>query len=290
MLLSSATLRPRLGPQAIAEAAAMALRLELGLDPKPGLVSFTTSGSHSDMDAATFERSIAAIRPYFAELAAAGAAGAGFETLRRLGVAAERDMLDATGGINTHRGAIFTLGLLAAAAGGGVPPSPTGLGPRVRWCWGDDLRAADLRAADRRAAPSHGTRAGLRYGVGGARAEAAAGFPTLIRTAWPAFARARATGATGEAAAVEALFAIIAVLDDTNLLHRGGADGLAFARSAAQRFLAAGGVAAPGWRARAEATTRAFVARRLSPGGAADMLAATLFAALLSGVDFRPWA
>ncbi|PNE70303.1 hypothetical protein A8H38_31510 [Burkholderia thailandensis] len=91
-----------------------------------------------------------------------------------------------------------------------------------------------------------------------------------------------------EAARVQACFALIAVLDDTNLLHRGGRDGLDFAQRAAREFLATGGVGALDWRARAAAAHRAFVARRLSPGGAADLLAMSLFVAALDGAKERP--
>ncbi|MDS0805889.1 triphosphoribosyl-dephospho-CoA synthase, partial [Burkholderia cenocepacia] len=80
-----------------------------------------------------------------------------------------------------------------------------------------------------------------------------------------------------EAAGVAACFALIAVADDTNLLHRGGQDGLDFARATARAFVACGGVRARNWRLRATAAHRAFVARRLSPGGAADLLAMSVF-------------
>ncbi|WP_284211936.1 triphosphoribosyl-dephospho-CoA synthase, partial [Methylobacterium brachythecii] len=98
----------------IARCAVEALRLELDTYPKPGLVSLVDSGSHDDMDAATFKASAAALEPYFCELAEAGARGLGMDGLRRIGLAAEAAMLAATGGVNTHRGAIFGLGLLAS--------------------------------------------------------------------------------------------------------------------------------------------------------------------------------
>ena len=97
--------------------ASAALVAELETWPKPGLVSHVDSGSHDDMDHTTFRRSTAAIRPFFASLAIAGAAGAEMERLRQIGRDAEDAMLAATGGVNTHRGAIFGLGLLCAAAG-----------------------------------------------------------------------------------------------------------------------------------------------------------------------------
>ncbi len=101
----------------VADMAAAALLAELETWPKPGLVSHVDAGSHADMEADTFRASTAAIRPFLAELAAAGASGAGMAELRGIGLAAERAMLAATGGVNTHRGAIFGLGLLCAAAG-----------------------------------------------------------------------------------------------------------------------------------------------------------------------------
>ncbi|RTL25794.1 MAG: triphosphoribosyl-dephospho-CoA synthase MdcB, partial [Rhodocyclaceae bacterium] len=94
-----------------------ALYREVELSPKPGLVSPADSGSHTDMDFRTFVRSLQSLRDYFPEIARVGAAGPSFEPLRQLGVAAEAKMLQATGGINTHRGAIFNIGLLCAAAG-----------------------------------------------------------------------------------------------------------------------------------------------------------------------------
>jgi triphosphoribosyl-dephospho-CoA synthase len=130
--------------------------------------------------------------------------------------------------------------------------------------------------------------AGRRYGAGGARQEAARGFPSVYEVGLPAFRAAlRATAGDAAAARVQACFALIAILEDTNLLHRGGANGLRFAQQYAQRFLDTGGVRQPHWQARAEAAHHAFVERRLSPGGAADGLAMSLFAADLEPAEER---
>ncbi|RQS67318.1 triphosphoribosyl-dephospho-CoA synthase MdcB [Burkholderia sp. Bp8963] len=278
-------LRPLLTPQpdaaqtatTIAVLAERSLLLEIDTYPKPGLVSHVDAGSHADMDASTFARSAAVLRPYFAELAAAGARDAEMAVLRKIGLRAEHAMLAATGGINTHRGAIFGLGLLCAAAGrrgvpGAVAPGLT-LGAFVARRWGADILGGP------RLPDSHGERASRRYGVGGARAEAAGGFATVYRVGLPALRRAaRDVPGDAEAARVDACFALIAALDDTNLLHRGGPAGLDFAHAAARAFIACGGVRARNWRSRAAAVHRAFVARRLSPGGAADLLAMSVFA------------
>ncbi len=116
----------------IAEAARGALLVELEADPKPGLVSRVDPGSHDDMDAAMFESAVAAIAPFFAELARAGAAGAEMSELRRIGLGTEAAMLAVTGGVNTHRGAIFGLGLLSAPAGA-HPWGAAGAEVRRRW-------------------------------------------------------------------------------------------------------------------------------------------------------------
>lgn len=259
----------------LGRAATVALHDELALAPKPGLVSFLDSGSHTDMDASTFLRSLFSLRRAFPAFARLGAAGAPFAALEQEGLAAEARMLRATGGINTHRGAIFTLGLLCAAAGRlrvrGQALRPEGVRESLRQGWGEALAARAERAAG---ALSNGAIAARRHGLRGAGIEAAEAFPALFEVVHPALAEALARGLSPERARLQALFAAMAVLDDTNLAHRAGLAGLRDVQQRARDFLAAGGAAAPEAIERAQALHRDFVARRLSPGGAADMLAA----------------
>jgi triphosphoribosyl-dephospho-CoA synthase len=261
---------------AVDRAALAALHEELITAPKPGLVTPGDRGAHHDMDAATFFASLRALRGLFADAYRLGAAGAPAGPLRALGVGAELRMLSATRGVNTHRGAIFTLGVLAAAAGrlaaAGRRATPLALRGVVR----DELGPALLGGLPPGSA-SHGQVVAARHGAGGARQEALAGFPHLFEVALPTFETSLARGSTRRAAAVECLLALVAVLPDTNLLWRGGEAGLAFARAGAADLLARGGLRRAGWEADAAALHRAFVARRLSPGGSADLLAATLF-------------
>ncbi|BAL74569.1 triphosphoribosyl-dephospho-CoA synthase MdcB [Bradyrhizobium cosmicum] len=260
---------------AIGAVAADCLVQELETWPKPGLVSHVDNGSHDDMDAATFRRSAAAIRPYLQGLADAGALGFGMGRLRIIGLEAECAMFAATSGVNTHRGAIFGLGLLCAAAGakaGGLVDPALSLGDVVARLWGDSILDGPVLLH------SHGSAARRRFRAGGARIEAANGFPSIYGIGLPALRRTTPVVPEDmEAARVEACFALIASVEDTNLLHRGGLDGLRFAHDAAQGFIDAGGVRAPGWRALAQSIHDSFVARRLSPGGSADLLAMTLF-------------
>jgi triphosphoribosyl-dephospho-CoA synthase len=256
--------------------------MELETWPKPGLVSHIDRGSHQDMNAHTFRKSAAAIRPYLQQLAAAAADGCGMGRLRIIGLEAERAMFAATSGVNTHRGAIFGLGLLCAAAGARassrIDPSLP-LGATVARLWGSSILDGPLLLH------SHGSAARRRYAAGGARVEAAKGFPSIYQVGLPALRRGTlAAPRDPEAARVETCFALIASVEDTNLLHRGGLDGLRFARAATKRFLHEGGVAKPDWRTRARSVHQSFIARHLSPGGSADLLAMTLFVEAQEGV------
>lgn len=260
---------------AIAATAADCLLQELETWPKPGLVSHIDSGGHDDMDARTFRSSIAAIAPFLHDMVEAGADGCSMTRLRMLGLAAEAAMFAATAGVNTHRGAIFGLGLLCAAAGaraGGRVDPASPLGAVVSCLWGRGILDGPVLLH------SHGSSARRRFGARGARMEAALGFPSVYAVGLPALRRIAVDmpGDT-EAARVGTCFALIAVLEDTNLLHRGGLAGLRHARRVARGFLKAGGVHTGDWRVRAQAAHESFVARRLSPGGSADLLALTLF-------------
>lgn len=266
-------------PRSIRRAAVRALVDELLTYPKPGLVSLIDSGSHADMNSTTFIRSSLALRHFFERAAEAGRDGCRFERLRALGMAAEANMLAATRGINTHRGAIFQLGLLAAAAGKRTSSNLAvwahqrrcRLGETVVDEWADDIASHQGRSQ------SHGRRALSRFGAGGAQAEAASGFPSVYELALPAYRRVLNAGGAPNQARVQAFFALMARLDDTNLLHRGGLHGLRFAQRQGQDFLDRGGVEASDWRDEAVRIHHRFVARQLSPGGSADLLAACLF-------------
>jgi triphosphoribosyl-dephospho-CoA synthase len=260
--------------QQIVRAALRGLYDEMCLYPKPGLVSKIDNGSHDDMTPASFVKSLFALRHYFAAIYQAGARNADFAELVQLGLAAEVRMLRATAGVNTHRGAIFNLGLLCAALGkADVSDQRVDVPQLLIDHWADDIKAADSKSGSN----SHGSIVCRKYAVGGARGEAVAGFPHVFKIGLPALVAVRNAGGSDTAARCQAFFAIMASLEDTNLLHRGGADGLEYARTVAASFLAEGGVFTLSWQQRAAQIHHQFIARRLSPGGSADMLAATLF-------------
>ncbi|MDB5762664.1 MAG: mdcB [Herminiimonas sp.] len=259
----------------IGRLAVQSLHAELALYPKPGLVSPVDNGSHDDMTATTFMRSLFSLRHYFIRIAEAGMENATFTTLKRLGVAAEQRMLAATGGVNTHRGAIFCLGLLCAAIGScrarHIPLSASAIRTVLLDRWGEAL-SAHMQSP---AADSHGLQVAAMHAASGAREEAALGLPSVFEVALPMLQQVVAAGRCWNDARVDALFSLMAHISDTNVYHRGGAAAAAMVRDRARRFLALGGTAHPGWKAAALDCHRAFVASKISPGGAADLLAAT---------------
>ncbi|MGV0908604.1 triphosphoribosyl-dephospho-CoA synthase MdcB [Martelella sp. FOR1707] len=276
---------PSVPAERIAEKACACLLMEVETWPKPGLVSHVDNGSHDDMNADTFRASVAAIAPYLSALAEAGGRGAAMGCLRWIGLDAERAMFASTSGVNTHRGAIFGIGLLCAAAGaraaGRVHPMKT-LGATVSELWGEAIIGGPVLLH------SNGSNVRRIYGAGGARMEAAHGFPSVYEVGLPRLSLAAGiAGIDAEAARVETCFALIAAVEDTNLLHRGGPAGLAFARAAARDFLRQGGIARPGWRDHAIRIHESFIARRLSPGGSADLLVMSLFVEALERET--PW-
>nr|WP_229505203.1 triphosphoribosyl-dephospho-CoA synthase MdcB [Massilia mucilaginosa] len=260
-----------------ARLAIASLYAELALYPKPGLVSMVDNGSHADMNAATFMRSLFSLRHYFRHICLAGGQGAPFATLKRLGIDAEERMLRATGGVNTHRGAIFSLGLLCAAAGRayahGGDLTAAALQAHLLAGWGKELGSHTTAIHQQ----SHGLAAAAKHGAKGARHEAASGLPSVFRTGLGALRRTLNDGRAMRQARIDALFALMIHVSDTNVVHRGGPQGAAFVRIQASAFCHAGGTASTGWEAHALAIHHAFVERNLSPGGAADLLAASCF-------------
>lgn len=261
----------------LADLAVQALIDEAELSPKPGLVDRRGSGAHSDLHLGLMQASALSLWPMFGAMADA-ARDAGElsqplrETLGRLGREGEADMLRVTGGVNTHRGAIWALGLLTAAAA----LDSSALGPAAV-----ALRAARLALLPDPGAPaghaSHGAQVCRRYGVHGAREEAQLGFPAIIRQALPQLARSREAGAGEQNARLDALLAIMSGLADTCVLYRAGLAGLACMQDGARAVLEAGGCASLAGRRRLGELERDMLRLCASPGGAADLLAASLF-------------
>jgi triphosphoribosyl-dephospho-CoA synthase len=260
----------------LAQMVVTALIDEVTLTPKPGLVDFRGRGAHRDLNWMLMCHSAWALHPGFCAMAEAGARGVHTRLLReqigRIGRETEATMMQATGGINTHRGAIWALGLLVTAAAESTTPGNAAAVAR---------RAGEIARHDDRFAPAFtgnkGEAACHRYGTGGARGQAQAGFPHVIDIALPCLRESRLRGNHENTARLNALLSVIAQLDDTCVLSRGGSAALASIQSGAAGVLAAGGAATPEGQRALRRLEVDMLARNVSPGGAADLLAATLF-------------
>lgn len=263
-----------------------ALRQEVMLENKPGLVCPSRHGSHADMNCATFQASIDALQGYFGACFNAGFEGKEFRDLQRLGVLAEQAMFSATQGVNTHKGAIFLMGLLAGAAGVQYGEygcfDPMRLGRLVAAKWGVNILLAGVQPG---VLTTHGRHVKNTFGLPGAREQAAQGFPVLFATTVPQLNLVLSEGASTEQASLHALVCTMAELPDTNLAHRGGLKGLQWAQRRVGQFLAEGGVFATAWRQHAATLCTEFEAHWLSPGGSADLLSAALFVQSLAALN-----
>jgi triphosphoribosyl-dephospho-CoA synthase len=259
----------------LADTVVAALIGEVMLTPKPGLVDLRSRGAHHDLDWLLMCHSAWALHPAFAAMAAAGLAARDPRRLRErigaLGREGERTMMAATNGVNTHRGAIWALGLLVTAAAqdiGDLSPATVA------------ARAGALACLPDRGAPAQtrnkGELACIEHGVGGARGQAQAGFPHVTGLALPALEQSRLRGDGERAARLNALLAVMATLDDTCILSRGGTAALQACQAGARSAIDAGGAATSAGRRALQALDRELLTRHVSPGGAADLLAAAL--------------
>lgn len=271
--------------QRLGDAAYAALIAELELAPKPGLVCPASRGAHSDMDAECFRRSAEALRPYFIRLAALGLdetcpPAELFQKARALGMEAEAAMLSATGGVNTHKGAIFTLGILCAAAGRCIKMGQRLDAAVLRRCVISMVFHTLTKELENMGAcpsQSHGEENFRRHGTRGARGEAIEGFPTLFDVGLKQLEAALDAGLSPREARLGALMALIAATEDSNVIYRSSPATLTQLQIIAADFIAAGGMAQPGALEKIEAIDRWCIARGVSPGGAADLLAAAIF-------------
>ena len=260
----------------LADLAVDALIDEADLSPKPALVDRRGNGAHTDLHLGLMHASALSLWPAFKEMAQAasefGEVGLPLrEAIGRIGREGEQAMLATTNGVNTHRGAIWALGLLVTAAA--LEPESTAPGAIA-------LRAARLALLDDRYAPhplSHGAQVAQRYGARGAREEAQLGFPAVIQRALPQLKHSRAAGHGEQNARLDALLAIMSSLADTCVLYRAGETGLQTMQLGAQAVLDAGGSASLAGRRRLHELDQQLIALNASPGGAADLLAACLF-------------
>ncbi len=314
---------------AVESAVRASLMEEVRTTPKPGLVDLHDNGAHKDMNAGTFERSTAAVAPFLREMFSAGLDGAEtrqpeetFLEIRRIGMEAERAMFLATDHVNTHKGMIFTMGTVLAAAGrvigagtvcagGSEPGAAEAFAEAVLRTAGEmtrDVLAAEFENMKNKVPETHGEKLFHATGERGIRGQAAAGFPILRDTAFPALLKYRVHFSRGEAEElgydlftgegcqldsrfinsgnINVLLSVMAVLDDTNVLTRSNAETMHWLQGEAAAVLRRGGAFTKAGLRSVTALNDSCIRRNISPGGAADILAVALLLEKLTGGVF----
>ena len=254
-----------LTPKKIGALAHLAMLSEVSATPKPGLVDRMTNGAHDDMDFFTFLASATAL-PH----------------LQAAGIIAERQMFAATHGVNTHKGMIFSLGLLSGTAGWAGARGESITAEHLCQLVSElthGLTAAACEEARQKPAGERtkGEAVYVKYGVTGVRGEAEQGFPSVRNLALPVYRARREDGASVNDALVDTLLALIAGTTDTNILGRHDMEALHYAQAAARRVQSLGGMKTPEGRQALIALDTDFTQRWLSPGGSADLIAVTYF-------------
>jgi len=269
----------------VEQALRLGLQGEVEATPKPGLVDKDNSGAHKDMDWHTFAKSTDAIVPHLLAMAEKGWNWTGtgeelFLTLRHMGAAAEKAMFRATENVNTHKGIIFSLGLVASftmwqlGVTGSVEPE------RILKLIGQSVTPVlekDFAKIDPYHPHTHGEVLYIRHGCKGIRGEAMAGFPAVAAIGLPALRQYRAEGRDTEKAYIQALLQLMESVEDTNILSRSDAETLAYAQQEAKRVSALGGAFTEEGLQAIWQLNEDFVKKNISPGGCADLLILSIF-------------
>lgn len=273
----------------VSSRAYFALYQEVCTTPKPGLVDKKNNGAHTDMTIRQFFASANALRDYFAKATETGfltrdnSPEETFEKLRPLGKEAEEKMYQTTRGINTHKGAIFSMGLLCAAAGRLSPDrwqTENLLQECAAMCRG--VVAKDFAEITEETAKTAGERLYVKHGITGVRGQAEAGFPALSKVGLPVLMEGLHKGLSLNDACCAVLLHILAATDDTNLIHRSDWDTQLEIKERITKMLQDDPYPAI---EKIDVLDEEFIQRNLSPGGSADLLALTLLVYFLRTED-----
>ncbi len=268
------------------------LQGEVDATPKPGLVDMDNAGAHKDMDWHTFAASTDAIVPHLRQMAEKGwdweGNGEGlFAALRPMGAAAEKAMFRATGNVNTHKGIIFSLGLVTSftlwlLARTGTVDSEKTLATIAEAV--TPLLERDFAKIDPYHPHTHGEVLYLEQGCRGIRGEAMDGFPAVGDIALPALRKFREEGKPDNEAYIQTLLLLLSQVEDTNILSRSDAATLKQAQADAKAVLEKGGAFTPEGLQAVWDLNEKFIKQNISPGGCADLLILAIFMEKMEGL------
>ena len=269
-------------PYIIAHLATQALQAELDTTPKPGLVDKDNNGAHRDMDYALMQRSIDTLHPYFVKLALLGCADTlpTHTSIRDIGIEAEKAMLSATNGVNTHKGALFSMGLAVVAAAHEERKIAANEEQILKERNGGEDVLVSLQTTIKALAASfpdtngtHGSKAKLlskgTTAIKGALDNAREGYEMLFAEWLPFYIERRKEHDAHTLH--KTLLRIMCDLDDTNVIYRTDLATAEEVKQEARALLDSFSKAA------LKDMDRRYTARNISPGGAADMLSLTIF-------------
>lgn len=271
--------------QDIGTIAVEAMLMEANCAPAPGLVDRFNSGAHNDMDIFTFIKSSAALGPAMYNFAAMGYTFTGelhtlLQHMRSTGIDAEQDMFKATNNVNTQKGLLFLLGILCAASGYTYKQhrkieAQTVLNTVKVIC--SNLVAKELGNIGNKTNLTAGEHLYVTYGVRGIRGEMEDGLPAILEVGLPAYREAKKCGVSIDQCLIHTLLSIMTVAEDTTILHRHDMDTLQRVQSDAKRILSQGGTLTEEGLNNIYQLDKEYTDAWISPGGSADLLAATHF-------------
>lgn len=266
-----------------------ALIREICLSPKPGLVDMNNNGAHQDMNFQTFIKSISAISSWFEDFYQYGKSNANISTsdfltnIRPIGLECEKAMFTATNQVNTHKGGIFAFGLLLSTIGKLAQLKSPVTVPIIcnevaNICQG--IVNNELSQNNHR--NSVGERLFKQHNLTGARGEAESGYKTVNQISLPVYQKMLNSGYSEESALLQTMLYLLAYNQDTNLVSRGGLEGLNFVHKEARDLINQGGIMQQNGREKMLRLDDELIKRNLSPGGSADLIAVTWFLANFS--------
>jgi triphosphoribosyl-dephospho-CoA synthase len=280
----------------VASLAQRAILYEVTTTPKPGLVDRDNSGAHKDMDFFTFMASSSALYRGLYEFVIEGFSFEETDSTKLLnriripGIECEKTMFEATNGVNTHKGIIFSLGILCAVVGklyrrhGSETYAVEDICEEVKKV-AKDLTAGDFKEVSGKKVLTHGERLYKEYGFKGIRGEVESGFATVRNNA----VRILRDWRNNKRLSMNDLFlqviiAIMAEGEDTNVIIRGGVESLTYVKSVSKNFLKSGGMEQKYAKEILESMNLDFISKNISPGGAADLLAVSIFLGMMEGI------
>lgn len=280
----------------VSNIAIKSILFEVSASPKPGLVDRYNSGAHKDMDFFTFLRSSSVLGPYFYDCTKAGIRfnGKSFEQLlmdiRPMGIRAEKDMFKATNGINTHKGIIFSMGIIAAAVGslfkekGKTSFDYLEVSQRIKMISKDITKELDhIRDLDNL---TYGEKLYIKFGTMGIRGEVESGFQTVVNISLPVLEQLLLDKTRHiNDILIQVLLHLVAYTEDSNILGRHDMEILNYAQKEAQRALDLGGAFTEEGKSYINSMDKDFIVKNISPGGSADLLAVSLMMYILNKGD-----